>query len=89
MVQLTPSVLSNPPRPIQASNDASLMSQAFDNISGDPHGSFDNRVALVYANLQALCGSPAVATFCVNYKTLVHPHFPGNTPLSLQPHKSR
>ena len=64
-----------------ASNDASLVSQQFDNINGDVHGSFNNRVALVYSAIQALCSTAEVGSFCSDYKLAFHPHFPGKTPL--------
>jgi hypothetical protein len=65
-----------------ASNDSSLLSQAFDNISSDVHGSFNNRIALVYSSIQTLCASSAGAQFCALYKANFHPHFPKSTPLA-------
>ena len=64
-----------------ASGDAGLVSQQFDNISGDPHGSFNNRIALIYAEMQIVCAQPSARPFCATYKLNVHPHLPPGTPL--------
>jgi hypothetical protein len=64
-----------------ASGDAGLVSQQFDNISGDPHGSFDNRIALIFGEMQLACAQPSARSFCANYKLNVHPHLPPGTPL--------
>jgi len=69
-----------------ASGEASLLSQTFDNLNLvvglDLHGSFDNRLALVFQNMQAICGTPQLASFCAEYKSAIHPHLPGSVPLS-------
>jgi hypothetical protein len=67
-----------------ASNDSGLFAQQFDNINGDVHGSFNNRVARVYLGLQQLCSTPSLVTACAAYKAKYHPHFPGSTPLLRQ-----
>jgi Peptidase family M48 len=41
-----------------ATNQAGLVAQLFDNISGDLHGSFNNRLAVVYSTITALCQFP-------------------------------
>ena len=68
-----------------ASGDASLLSQTFDSLNltagGDLHGSFNNRLALVFENMQAICAQ--FATFCAQYKGVIHPHFPGSAPLNI------
>lgn len=68
-----------------AADDASLIAQNFDGISGDPHGSFNNRIAVVYASLKALCQQVAAKPFCSAYKNAVHPDFPASAPLIRKP----
>jgi hypothetical protein len=65
-----------------ATNDASLISQLFDNISGDLHGSFNQRLAAVFATISALCELPAATQSCAVYRDTVHPHFPPSVPLA-------
>jgi Zn-dependent protease with chaperone function len=69
-----------------ASGDSSLLSQNFDNyvaIAGvDLHGSFNNRLALIFQVMQTICGSPQYQGFCALYKTAIHPHLPPISPLS-------
>jgi hypothetical protein len=65
-----------------ASGQAGLLDQNFDNISGDLHGSFDNRVALVIQTIEALCALPTLSANCQSYKQFVHPHIPAPAPLS-------
>jgi hypothetical protein len=76
-----------------ASGDAGLVSQTFDNLNQvvgvDLHGSFDNRIALVFQNMQQICASPQYATFCANYKSLIHPHLPPSAPLARPQSPSR
>lgn len=66
-----------------ASGDASLVSQLFDNyvasLGLDLHGSFNQRIALIFTNMQQLCLS--LKSFCDDYKRLVHPHLPPLVPL--------
>lgn len=64
-----------------ASGEAGLVSQVFDNFSGDLHGSFDNRIAAIFDTISTLCQLPEVGGFCGEYKLAVHPHFPGSAPL--------
>ena len=68
-----------------ATNDAGLVAQLFDNISGDLHGSFDNRIQQVYASIQSVCLQPTAQSFCASYKAVIHPHFPKSTPLNKTP----
>jgi hypothetical protein len=70
-----------------ASGTAGLLDQNFDNLAAvvgtDLHGSFNNRLALVFQNMQAICVSSAqLQNFCTSYKNLVHPHLPTSAPLS-------
>jgi hypothetical protein len=53
----------------------------FDNLSTDPHGSFDNRLALMFTYMQAVCSLPQAQSNCAKYKSIVHPHLPANAPL--------
>ncbi len=71
-----------------ATGQAGLLSQIFDNFSGDLHGSFDNRIAAVFNTISAICATPQVASSCAAYKAVVHPHFPSGTPL-VNPPKSK
>lgn len=69
-----------------ASGDSALLNQNFDNLVSvagiDPHGSFNNRLAVIFTNLQSACKSPEVQQFCAQYKRLIHPHFPPAVPLN-------
>lgn len=69
-----------------ASGDAGLISQNFDNLAAvvgtDLHGSFNNRLSLVFQNMQSICTSSQFQGFCNQYKTAVHPHLPPTAPLS-------
>jgi hypothetical protein len=64
-----------------ASGTAGLVSQVFDNLSTDPHGSFDNRLALMFTYMQAVCSLPQAQSGCAVYKSIVHPHLPASAPL--------
>jgi hypothetical protein len=68
-----------------ATGQAGLLSQIFDNFSGDLHGSFDNRIAAVFNTIGAICATPQAASSCAAYKAVVHPHFPSGTPLANPP----
>jgi hypothetical protein len=68
-----------------ATNDAGLVAQNFDNMSGDLHGSFNNRIQLVYSTLQLVCNNRAAQPICSAYKSVVHPDFPSSTPLAKTP----
>jgi hypothetical protein len=68
-----------------ATGDASLSNQLVDNGSNDPHGSFNTRIANVFAMLQLACAQPGAAAACAQYKTVIHPHFPGSAPLDKKP----
>ncbi|HEY7389756.1 MAG TPA: M48 family metalloprotease [Bryobacteraceae bacterium] len=63
------------------SGTAGLVSQVFDNLSTDPHGSFNNRLALVFTYMQAVCSAPQAQAACAEYKSIVHPHLPSLAPL--------
>jgi hypothetical protein len=65
-----------------ATGDSSLISQAFDNISGDLHGSFNNRLAAVYSTIATICQLPQATPFYATYKSIIHPHFPGSVLLA-------
>jgi hypothetical protein len=67
-----------------ASGDAGLVSQAFDNISGDPHGSFNNRLSLMFTYMQVACALPQAQASCAEYKSIVHPHLPPSAPLMVK-----
>jgi hypothetical protein len=64
-----------------ASGQAGLVAQNFDNLSTDPHGSFNNRLALIFSVMQAVCSTPQSQNACSQYKNLVHPHLPAIAPL--------
>lgn len=67
-----------------ASGDASLLDQAFDNlfetVGLDLHGSFNNRLSLIFLNMQSICASPQYHSFCATYKSVIHPHLPAFAP---------
>jgi Zn-dependent protease with chaperone function len=71
-----------------ATGQAGLVAQLFDNFSGDLHGSFNERLAAVYGTIVTLCQLPQAASFCANYRSIIHPHFPGSVPLA-EPRPSR
>lgn len=62
-----------------ANDQSSLLSQNFDNMSGDLHGSFNNRISRVYNAIKEICDGQVA--FCADYKQTFHPHFPRLTPL--------
>ena len=77
-----------------ASGNAGLVDQNFDNLAAiagaDLHGSFNNRLALVFQNIQAICAlSTQLQSFCASYKSLVHPHLPAIAPLSAGPPRAQ
>ena len=69
-----------------ASGDAALVNQNFDNIAlqagMDLHGSFNDRLALIFSEMQSLCAISSLQSFCTEYKSLIHPHLPSIAPLS-------
>ena len=68
-----------------ASGTAGLVSQVFDNLSTDPHGSFNNRLSLMFTYMQAVCSLPQVQSSCALYKSIVHLHLPPSAPLMVKP----
>ena len=66
-----------------ASGDAALVDQNFDNLSGDLHGSFNDRLALIFQTMKAICSRPENQSFCKLYKNLIHPDLPSISPLSV------
>ncbi len=64
-----------------ALGQAGLLDQLFDNFSGDLHGSFNQRIALVFSEMQSICSQQQVASACAAYKSLIHPHLPPIAPL--------
>jgi hypothetical protein len=72
-----------------ASGTAGLVDQNFDNILAgigvDPHTSFNDRLQVVFSEMQALCALPQAQSFCLTYKGAIHPHFPPSAPLSHRP----
>jgi hypothetical protein len=72
-----------------ASGQAGLLAQDFDNLlSGaglDPHGSFNNRLAVIFVVMQSVCATPQLQGFCALYKSVVHPHLPPLAPLVKDP----
>ena len=47
----------------------------------DVHRSFNTRIANMYGLLKDLCSDPQSSSFCTDYKSKIHPHFPGFVPL--------
>ena len=68
-----------------ASGEASLLDQTFDNFTSvaglDPHGSFNDRLALVFQHMLQICIMPQYLPFCQRYKSVIHPHLPPSAPL--------
>lgn len=68
-----------------ASGEAGLLAQNFDSLTstlgGDPHGSFNDRLALIFSVMQAVCALPQAQAVCAEYKYAVHPHLPASAPL--------
>lgn len=61
-----------------------LLAQPFDNMSGDLRSSLNLRIDGVFGAIQQMCSETAeLAQFCAAYKSVIHPHFPGNAPMSL------
>lgn len=71
-----------------ASGTAGLVNQNFDQLAastgGDIHGSFNNRLAVMFQQLQQACASsPSAQAFCSLYKSDIHPHLPTQAPLTI------
>jgi hypothetical protein len=67
-----------------ASSTTGLVDPNFDNLAASAagtHGSFNNRLALVFKNMQEVCSDPDAASSCEFYKSLFHPGLPSATPL--------
>lgn len=47
----------------------------------DPHPSYGTRIDNLWSDLNLVCGSSSGAQICANYKSLIHPNFPPQTPL--------
>jgi len=73
-----------------ASGGAGLVDQNFDNfiaaVGLDLHGSFNNRLALIFDEMELICATPQGRSFCLQYKALIHPHFPSLAPLGPEQH---
>jgi hypothetical protein len=72
-----------------ASGTSGLLDQNFDNLAAivgfDLHGSFNNRLAVIFIDMQLLCATPEAASSCGLYKGIVHPHLPPGAPLNVKP----
>jgi hypothetical protein len=66
-----------------ASGKAGLLSQFYDDLSSDPHYSFGTRIENVFDLMLSICADPDFASFCSQYKDLIHPHFPPGAPLGI------
>ena len=66
-----------------ASGKAGLLSQFYDDLSSDPHYSFGTRIENVFDVMLSICADPDFASFCSQYKDLIHPHFPPGAPLGI------
>ncbi len=75
-----------------ASGAAGLVDQNFDNLlvlyGIDPHGSYNDRLALIFSEMQSLCAIPSIAPSCAQYKSRIHPHLPSIAPLADPPSPS-
>jgi hypothetical protein len=69
-----------------ASGRAGLLDQNYDSLSAvvgvDLHGSFNNRLELIFEDMQQICALPQAQTLCALYKNQVHPHLPTIAPLA-------
>ncbi len=65
-----------------ASGSAGLVSEILSEHY-DVHGSTSTRLQKMYQLLAGICSSPQYGPFCADYKSSVHPHFPGGAPLSI------
>jgi hypothetical protein len=70
---------------MMATGTAALEAQQAQASSGDPHGSFDDRIAIVFQDIIAICQSPSFASQCATIKGAYHPHLPGMDPLIKRP----
>ena len=63
--------------------------QNFDNlravVGADLHGSFNDRLALIFQNMQLICSNPQIQSLCSQYKSAIHPHLPVSVPLIQRP----
>ena len=66
-----------------ATGRAALTDQIFEDLPvADAHQSFNTRLSKLYDKITFLCSGQAKEQ-CQDYKTLVHPHLPDVSPLSL------
>ncbi len=66
-----------------ASGRSGLITQFEDQLSGEAHGSFNERLSNVFEMLRLACSMPSVRESCASYKDSVHPNLPDPAPLNL------
>jgi Peptidase family M48 len=67
---------------LMVSGPGSLLAQNFDNLTTDPHTSFNNRLPILFTDLQTICSSSTtLQNLCAQYKILIHPDLPSAAPL--------
>jgi hypothetical protein len=66
------------------SGTAGLLTQFEAQLAPDAHKSFNSRLDKMFQTITLVCST--YSDLCSQYKALVHPHFPGNAPLSLPRH---
>ena len=64
-----------------ATGTSALEAQQAQAASGDPHGSFDDRIAIIFQDITAVCQSPSFASTCAMLKGAFHPHLPSMDPM--------
>ena len=66
-----------------ATGVAGLTSQFEEQVSGEAHGSFNERLANVFETLQSVCSQPDLVALCAEYKAQFHPNLPSVAPLNI------
>jgi hypothetical protein len=67
-----------------ATGRAGFGAQLFEELYvSDPHQTYGNRIAAVYDLMVAICSDPQYQPFCSQYKSLIHPDFPPESPLNV------
>jgi hypothetical protein len=64
-----------------ATGRAGLTSQFENALSGEAHGSFNDRVSTVYDAIEFMCSPSVAKESCDEIKDVLHPHFPASIPL--------
>jgi hypothetical protein len=72
---------------MMATGTAGLETEQTLATSGDPHGSFNQRIANIFQDIVVICQSPSLQSTCATLKSAFHPHLPAMDPMMKHPVK--